>query len=216
MLQFIVMAESMAVLRFDCTKIADNDSNWTDGVYNGSYTFRSPPSHECASSVAEFESMFAKVLYGMWVSCHAVFLLCPRVGGWLVRPRPLTTRLSAACSTCSAMFARCMPAALKCDWWPYRSWKQVYWTNCVLAADKLLAPGDGDPYGGACVKAQPAPDLHGRDALEVSTTAVRQEGELQSQHSLACDGQAPTLLGQAGQPAKTNAVSETEPDKVQG
>mmetsp|Transcript_167973 Transcript_167973/g.534226 ORF Transcript_167973/g.534226 Transcript_167973/m.534226 type:complete len:159 (-) Transcript_167973:109-585(-) len=40
-----------------------------------------------------------------------------------------------------------MPAAFIRDWWPYKSWKQVYWDNCVLEPEKILPAGNGDPYG---------------------------------------------------------------------
>jgi hypothetical protein len=149
MVQFLVLIECIVAMQFWCTSIKDHDADWIDGKYTGDNTHRTPPSHECSTSLSDFEEVFVKTLYGSWLVWHVVFFVCPRLAFFLAGLHLRAWRLLQCLAICCAT---CIPACVcervgKARDYPCSPWAEVDRMNAVLPTDRILKPTGGSPYG---------------------------------------------------------------------
>merc|ERR1712064_106795 len=70
--QMVVILENFVVVLTLCRHVEEHDGDWRDGRYTGEYQRRSPPTHECAPWLRNFETAFASGAYGIWILVHLV------------------------------------------------------------------------------------------------------------------------------------------------
>jgi hypothetical protein len=155
LVQFAAIFESMIAVEYLCQEIDDSDG-WVDGAYHGHYNQRAPPSHECSERLAAFEKLFVKILYGLWLGWHVLFLLAPHVAFNLIMVDALLIKWFNKCVSLVPKHVRdallamhaWKPVRVWLRWWslPRKSWHEVQKMNFMLGPDQILEPTCDKPY----------------------------------------------------------------------
>lgn len=139
--QGMVIAETVFVVWRWCMPIQDDDPDerWQDGIYNGTYRTRTPPSLECSGIIEDIEFWFTKLLFGLWGIINMFLLLCPKLAILCVRLclKPCTR----VCRVARSIADRC---TCRCDI-GLRSWKEIYEQERTFTP--IDAPKVYHPYG---------------------------------------------------------------------
>eukprot|EP00930_Biecheleria_cincta_P070793 TRINITY_DN583_c0_g1_i4.p1 TRINITY_DN583_c0_g1~~TRINITY_DN583_c0_g1_i4.p1 ORF type:complete len:565 (-),score=73.53 TRINITY_DN583_c0_g1_i4:259-1878(-) len=135
--QGVSIAETIFVVWFWCRPIRDHDQNWQDGIYNGTYKLRSPPSHECSDFIDNVEFWFTKSVFAPWAIINISLLVCPRIA---IRLGRRCLRL-CRCVCCIAQLCKCKS---RCDI-GLQTWEEIYEQHKLFAA--MEVPESNHPYG---------------------------------------------------------------------
>ena len=154
--------------------------------------------HDCALRIADFEKIFAVVLYGVWIAWHFLFFLSPRFAVWLMRFYFFRRCLGRRCFG--------LPTRLTTFWrWlqdPCVSWEEVYKENRVLLETQVLQPNSsGHPYGVADPAAPETHTAHRSDGEPDASEALRRASDVGGSrkgcmHVDAAEGWAKSLYEQ--------------------
>lgn len=180
MVQILAIVESTVIIRLFCSKIEDNEEE---------YKHRTPRSYDCGNELSQIDDDFARVLFGVLVFWHLIFLMCQLLSHTCSCATVSCGKCSkcyawSCCCNCCGGFLRFLASLFK----PCRTWQDVYQQNHVLGNENLLEPNPdekGCPWGSI-------PDMSDWPPSQTqSDKAVR---------SVQADaaGQGPTLLQTAG------------------